>query len=113
MAKVRRIHVEILTGSDGHTEPVMFEFNSHALAFRPIDGGTSAGQRFEGDFEPESIAHSVTLIGPATGKWSIESLRVTYTAAESPHSIEFGPFELDEDTAADIWEPPPLPSWEV
>jgi hypothetical protein len=113
MPKVHRIRLELQTGARGHEEPVVFSFNSHDLPLRVLEGGPGAGQTLVGEFEPQSVAHSVTLLGPSTGVWDVQHLSVTYSAGADEWTVRFEPFELDPQTAADIWEPPPLPTWDV
>jgi hypothetical protein len=113
MAKVRRVSVDISTGERGHGEPVVLEFNSHPLLLRPIEGSTTSGARFVGQFEPDSVAHSVTLRGPEVGTWDIVRAVVTYTTGTTTYNVEFDSFELGPETSANIWEDEPLPSWDV
>ena len=98
----------------GLAEPVHFTINGHKLPFDDFKGGTGAGETFEGEFEIRSFAHSLTLVGPESGSWKIHKIHVEYDCENTqPYSVTFGEVALDETTEVNIWQDPPLPTWDV
>ena len=95
-------------------EPVTFEFNSHELPFENASGGTGPQEVFEGDFAPNSFAHSVVLVGPNDGEWAIDGFTVDYeVVGDDPYSVSFGAVTLDSGTSVNIWQDPPLKTFDV
>ncbi len=113
MPRISSLQVEIVTADAGTESPVMVVFNNHPMPFPQYRGGTAAGETFEGRFSPNSFAHSVAIEGPAEGQWAIERLSVTYEGAGEPWTVRFGAVTLDAETALDIWQEPPLPTFDV
>ena len=68
MPKLNKFKVRVETGDMGLEEPVRFSFNSHRLALEDLSGGTRPGEVFEGGYEVNSFAHSMTLVGPDKGE---------------------------------------------
>ncbi len=96
------------------SEPVHFNFNNHQLKFEDVTGSAESGKFFEGKFEVNSFAHSLTLIGPQSGKWEIEKITVEYECEnEKPYTVQFGTVTLDEATEVNIWQDPPALVFDV
>ncbi|MZH47249.1 MAG: helicase [Nitrospinae bacterium] len=114
MPRVNSFKVNVQTGSQGMNEPVYFNFNNHKLEFENVNGSAESGKNFEGDFEVNSFAHSLTLVGPQSGKWDIEKISVEYNCEnEKPYTVRFGAVTLDETTEVNIWQDPPVPAIDV
>jgi len=114
MPKVNTFKVKVLTGPQSMSEPVHFNFNNHNMPFKNVKGSTEAGETFEGSFEVNSFAHSLTLIGPQSGKWGIEKITVEYDCEnEKPYTVQFGGVNLDEATEVNIWQDPPVLAFDV
>ena len=114
MPKVNTFKVKVQTGPQGMSEPVRFNFNNHIMPFENVTGSTGAGETFEGSFEVNSFAHSLTLIGPQSGKWGIEKITVEYDCEnEKPYTVMFGGVNLDESTEVNIWQDPPVLAFDV
>ncbi len=114
MARIERLALRLQTGARGTPGPVLVEFNGHELGCGPGAGGTDAGEVFEGQVEPRSVAHSVVLVGPESGDWDLERIEVTYDPGDGePWTVCLGPVSLDPRTAVDIWRPRPLPVFDV
>ncbi|CCQ91783.1 Helicase [Nitrospina gracilis 3/211] len=114
MPKLNRFHIKIETGEVGTKQPVYFTINNHKVPFEEVKGDVGPGQTFESGFEVSSFAHSMTLVGPEQGKWDIQKIRVDYDCeGTQPYSVTFGQVELDEATEVNIWNDPPLPTWDV
>ena len=64
MPKLNKFRIQIQTGSEGIEEPARFCFNSHVLPLEELSGGTKAGEILEGGYAVNSVAHSMTLVGP-------------------------------------------------
>ncbi len=96
------------------TEPVHFNFNNHKLPFENVSGSAVAGEVFAGSFDVNSFAHSLTLVGPESGKWEIEKITVEYDCEnEKPYTVNFGAVTLDETTEVNIWQDPPIVTFAV
>ena len=114
MPKVNTFKVKVQTGLQGMSEPVHFNFNNHNMPFENVTGSTEAGEIFEGSFEVNSFAHSLTLCGPKSGKWGIEKITVEYDCEnEKPYSVKFGEVNLDEATEVNIWHDQPVLAFDV
>ncbi len=114
MPRVNNFKVKIETGDTGTTDTAQFNFNNHKLPFDDPKGGTGAGETFEGGFEVNSFAHSLSLVGPEKGSWHIKGITVDYDCADTPpYTVRFGEVTLDETTEVDIWQDPPLPAFDV
>ncbi len=114
MPKLNLFKLKVETGDVGLAEPVHFTINGHKLPFDDFKGGTGAGETFEGEFEIRSFAHSLTLVGPESGSWKIRKIHVDYDCENTqPYSATFGEVALDETTEVNIWQDPPLPTWDV
>jgi len=61
-----------------------------------------------------SFAHSLTLVGPESGKWEIEKFSIEYDCEnEKPYTVQFGRVTLDETTEVNIWQDPPVLAFDV
>ena len=114
MPKVNTFKVKVQTGSQGMSEPVHFNFNNHNMEFENVIGSAESGKDFEGNFEVNSFAHSLTLVGPQSGKWDVEKIIVEYDCEnEEPYTVQFGSVTLDDTTEVNIWQDPPVPAFDV
>jgi len=114
MPRLNTFKVTIETGDQGTPGPVLFNFNNHTLPFENVKGGTAAGQTFEGEFEVNSFAHSLTLVGPEQGEWRLEKITVDYKCESlEPYAVTFDALTLDAANQVNIWQDPPLPSFAV
>jgi hypothetical protein len=114
MAKLNGFKVKIETGDSGTSGPVLFNINNHTVPFEKIEGGTGPGEMFQGEFEVNSFAHTLTLVGPEQGNWNIRRITVDYDCENSkPYSITFGEVTLNETNQVNIWQDPPLPVYDV
>ncbi len=114
MPKLNRFKVKIETGDSGMEGPVNFCINNHKVPLEDCVGSTAEGQSFEGGFEVNSFAHSLTLVGPEKGNWDIKKVTVDFEPdAIAPYSASFGQVMLDETTELNIWKDPPQPMFDV
>ncbi len=114
MPRVNSFKVKVKTGQQGMLEAVHFNFNNHKLAFDNVVGSAESGKNFEGSFEVNSYAHSLTLVGPVKGKWEVENITVEYNIEnEKPSEVHFGAVTLDESSEVNIWQDPPVPAFDV
>jgi len=114
MPRLNKFRVRIETGDKGMEEPVRFCFNSHRLPLEDVSGGTETGEVLEGGYEVNSVTHSMTLVGPDKGEWSLKKVTVDFECENTPpYSVEFPAVELDETSEMDIWQDPPLPTFDV
>ncbi len=114
MPRVNRLQCEIQTGDVGLDGDVVLAFNGHPLGFDGVEGGTGPGETLSGSFSPRSVAHSVTLVGPAEGEWAIDSITVTYELdVGEPYVVRYGAVELDSTNQVNIWAEPPRPTFDV
>ncbi len=114
MPKLNKFRILIETGSKGIDEPARFSFNSHVLPFEDLSGGTKPGEILEGGYTVSSMAHSMALVGPEKGAWSVKKIKVDFECENTPpYSVEYPAVELDETTELNIWKDPPLPTFDV
>jgi hypothetical protein len=114
MPKLNRFTIEVETGEIGADLPVHFTINNHKMPLEDTQGGVGPTQIFSGGFEIGSFVHSLTLVGPETGQWDICKMTVGYDCEHTPpYSVTFDAFKLDETTEVNIWQDPPLPTWDV
>ncbi len=114
MPKLNNFKVKIETGDQGMPGPVQFNINSHTLPFENPTGETGAGGIFEGGFNVNSFAHSLALVGPEEGQWHIKKVQVDFDCESvAPYSVTFGEVTLDDSSQLDIWQDPPLPTFDV
>ena len=114
MPKLNNFKVKIETGDQGTSGPVQFSINSHTLPFDNPTGATGAGGVFEGGFEVNSFAHSLALVGPEEGQWHIKKVQVDFNCESvEPYSVTYGEVTLDDGSQLDIWQDPPLPTFDV
>lgn len=114
MPKLNNFKVTIETGDSGAGGPVLFNINSHKLPFENVEGGTGPGETFEGGYDVNSFAHSLSLVGPQEGKWDIKKIVIDYQIENTPpYSLTLGAVTLDETNEVNIWQDPPLPTFEV
>ncbi len=114
MPRLNLFKIKVQTGDPGTPGPVLFNINNHVLPFEKAKGGTGSGELFEGEFEVNSFAHSLTLVGPQEGNWNIKKIQVDYDCENvDPYSVTFGEVTLDDSTEVNIWRDPPLPTFDV
>lgn len=114
MPKLNSFKIKIETGDQGTDGPVLFSINRHNMPFENVTGVTDAGQVFEGDFEVNSFAHSLTLVGPEKGEWNIKKISVDFNCeGTQPYSMSYGEVTLDENSQANLWQDPPQPVFDV
>ena len=78
MPKLNKFKIYIETGNKGMEEPARFCFNSHVLPLEALSGGTKPGEILEGGYDVNSVAHSMTLVGPEKGTWSLQKIKVDF-----------------------------------
>ena len=84
------------------------------MPFENVIGSNESKSIFEGSFDVNSYAHSLTLVGPEKGKWEIEKIIVDYDCeGENPYVAKWGAVTLDETTEVNIWQDPPVSSFDV
>ena len=83
MPKLNKFKVTIETGETGIGETVRFNINNHTVPFEDTKGGAGAGEIFEGEFDVNSFAHSLTLVGPDAGEWQINKITVDFDCESS------------------------------
>ena len=114
MPRLNNFKVTIQTGDPGTRGPVKFSINNHQLPLENTQGGVGPGETFAGGFDVNSFAHSLTLVGPEEGRWNIRSIQVDYRCENTePYTVKFGEVTLDEATEVNIWQDPPLPTFDV
>ena len=114
MPKLNSFKVKVETGDKGITSPVMFSINRHTLPLENVTGTTGAGDFFEGGFEVNSFAHSLTLVGPEKGQWHIKKITVDFDCEGiQPYSVSYGEVTLDEISQVNLWQDPPQPVFDV
>lgn len=114
MPKLTKFKIKIETGNKGMEEPARFSFNSHILPLEELTGGTNPGETLEGGYSVNSMAHSMALVGPENGTWSIQKIKVDFECENTPpYSVEYSAVELDESIELDIWKDPPLSTFDV
>ena len=114
MPKLNKFRVRMETGNNGTEEPARVSFNKHLLPLEDLSGGTQPGETLEGGYDVNSMCHSMTLVGPESGKWSLKKIIVDFECENTPsYSVEFPAVELDESTEVDIWKDPPLATFDV
>ena len=114
MPKLNNFRIRIETGSKGIQEPARFCFNSHILPLEDLTGGTNPGEVLEGGYNVNSVAHSMTLVGPEKGAWSLQKIQVDFECENTPpYSVEYPAVELDETQELNIWKDPPLSTFDV
>ncbi len=114
MPKLNNFKLKIETGDSGTPGPVQFSINSHTLPLENTKGETVPGGIFEGGFDVNSFAHSLTLVGPEQGQWHIKKVHVDFDCESvEPYSVTYGEVTLDDGSQLDIWQDPPLPTFDV
>ena len=114
MPKLNKFRVRLETGTNGMEEPARVSFNNHLLPLEDLSGGTQPGETLEGGYDVNSMCHSMNLVGPENGKWSLKKIIVDFECENTPsYSVEFPAVELDESTEVDIWKDPPLATFDV
>ena len=102
MPKLNKFRIHIQTGSNGIEEPARFCFNSHVLPLEGLSGGTKPGETLEGGYDVHSVAHSMTLVGPEKGTWSLEKIKVDFECENTPpYSVEYPAVDIDETCLLD------------
>jgi len=113
MPRVESLKLLIETGAAGHAGPIQVEFNGHVLPVSVEEGSASPSSRYVASYAPHSMAHSLRLLGPEHGPWSIDRARVTIDTGLEPYSVEFEPFELRPGQAASLWSERPAEPFDV
>ena len=114
MPKLNRFTIEIETGETGTDLPVHFTINNHKIHKEDPQGGVGPVENFSGGFEIGSFAHSLTLVGPESGHWESRKSKLDYDCEHTPpYSVFFGAVTLDETSEVNIWQDPPLPTWDA
>lgn len=114
MPKLNTFEITIRTGERGRSDTPVFMINTFPCDFLHTEGSLAAGGVFRAKGEPNSFAHSLLLSGPEGGEWDVEETTVTYyPAGEDPYTVRFGAVTLDENSDMNIYEPRPLPTYEV
>jgi len=114
MPKLSRFKIRIETGDTGTPGPVLFNINNHVLPFENAEGGTGPGESFTGEFEINSFAHTLALVGPQEGSWRISGMTVDFVCESTPpYSVRYGEVTLDETSEVNLWQEPPLPVFDV
>ena len=114
MPRLNHFKIKIETGDHGLEEPVHFAINGFKLPFEDFTGGTGPGEMFESGFEVNSFPHSMTLVGPESGNWKIKKIALEFDVdGTDPYSVTFGEVALNETNEINIWQDPPLPSFDV
>ena len=114
MPRLLDFKLTIETDDRGTAGPVLFSINNHQVPLENLMGGTGPGETLEGGFSVNSFAHSLTLIGPEAGEWGIKSIKVDYNCENTePYSVTFGEVTLNDRTEVNIWQDPPLPTFDV
>ena len=114
MPKLNRFKILIETGTSGGESPVHFTINNHKLPLEEVQGGVGPGETLTGGYEVGSFAHSLTLVGPASGHWNIGKIKMDYECeGVPPYSVTFDEVTLDGTTEVNIWHDPPLSTWDV
>tara|TARA_B100000686_G_scaffold208213_1_gene215120 strand:+ start:565 stop:909 length:345 start_codon:yes stop_codon:yes gene_type:complete len=114
MPRLNYFRIKIETGDTGLNEPVHFAINGFKLPFDDFKGGTGPGETFESRYEVNSFPHSMTLLGPENGSWNIKKMLLDFDVdGLEPYSVTFGEMVLTEFNEANIWQDPPLPTFDV
>ncbi len=114
MPKLNLFKIKIETGETGTSGPILFSINRHNVPFENVSGDTGAGNVFEGAFEVNSFAHSLTLVGPEKDPWHINKITVDFDCeGTQPYSVSYGEVTLDETSQVNLWQDPPQPVFDV
>jgi hypothetical protein len=114
MPKLKTFKIKIETGDSGIDEPVRFSVNGFQIPFEDFKGTPQSGETFEGSYDINSFPHSLSLVGPEKGDWNIKEMAVEFHVENAdPYSVSFGEIKLDETNEANIWQDPPLPTFDV
>jgi len=86
------------------------EFNGERLQLGELRGGIGPGEILEATLLPSRFAHSVLLVNPDDGIWSIRELAIRYvTGDEQAYDVSFGSIDVPGCSNLDIWRDPPGP----
>ena len=114
MPRLDRFEIEIETGEKGNAGPVQFRLNGHTLGFYGSEGGAESLGVFTGYFEPRSFAHNLVLLGPEGGSWDLTRVQVRFFCmGNEPYTVRYGAVQLNDQNALDLWQDPPLETFEV
>lgn len=114
MPKLNQFKIKIQTGDFGTDEPVHFNVNGFKVPFENGTGGTNPGETFEASYEVNSHPHSLVLVGPDNGTWAIDKMTLDFDVEGSePYSVTYGELKLDDLHNVNIWQDPPLPTFDV
>ncbi len=116
MPRLDTFTLEIKTGKRPGPEKAGFDINGFPLDFDDVEGGTGSGETLNVMGSPKSCPHSLVLVGPNGGRkpWDIESVTATYHyGGMEPYTVHLGAVTLDDESDLDIWQEPPLPTFDV
>ena len=109
MPRLETFELQIQTGDQGLPETPKYSINGFTLDSDEAEGGVCPGESLHVKAAPQSYPHSLVLIGPEAGAWSIDSITATYyCSGEEPYVLRLGPVTLDDHSDLSIWyERPP------
>jgi len=114
MPRLSAFDLKIRTGEQGRDSAPQYTINGFTLDFEDAKGGCGAGETLEATGTPDSFPHTLVLRGPDSGTWKIDEITATYyPAGEEPYTLHFGPVDLDSESDLNIWQPRPLPVFDV
>ncbi len=116
MPKLSQFKLEVKTGTKPGPESPQFSINGFPLEFEETEGSTEAGATLTAIGSPNSFPHSLVLIGPehGAGDWEIEFVQATYECDNmEPYVVRMGATTLDDNANLNIWQEPPLPTFDV
>ncbi len=113
MGRLESIALVVSTGEQGHSGPVVVEFNGFRFECLDSAGRAASGERFSAKLPLRSVAHSLRLVGPETGCWDLASLELTVDPGLEPYTVAFEPFSLAAGEVADLLVERPTPYFDV
>ena len=114
MARLDVVTLEIKTGERCGPEKLMYNINGFPMEFDETEGGTGPGETCRAVGNPRSFPHSLTLAGPETGHWDVESVTAIYECmGEDPYTIRMGAVTLDDESDLNIWHERPVQTFDV
>ncbi len=114
MARLRRLDMELKTGTCPLQGPLRYYINGFDVEFDEMEGSTAPGGTLQAVGYPESHPHTLTLGGPETGTWDLEGLRITcHYEDQEPYTVRLGSVTLHEGEELNLLVTRPLPVIEV